>query len=274
MDYETLIFERDGEDAFATLTLNRPAKLNTMSGAMIAELDDVVQRCSKRDSPVKVLLIRGADRAFCAGYDMVQEGGAMDGEGWHDFILESCYGPLLRFWNAPIATVAAVHGHCLGGGLELAMCCDLVLAAEDAQLGAPEIRHVSAPPTLMLPWIAPIKHVRYLMYTGDTISGREAERMSLVNRAVPADSLMDEATRLTRKLARIPVPAIKLNKAAINHAQITAGLISSWQYNAETTALVHTGEPGLHWMRLLEEVGFKRFLEIREAPFAGLDSSS
>lgn len=272
MSYKTVLYEPDDTDAFAIVTLNRPEKLNTMSRTMIDEIDDVVRRVSKRDSSVQALLLRGAGRSFCAGYDMTELGGPIDGEAWHDFVLEACHGPLLRLWNAPVPIVAAVHGHCLGGGVELAACCDIVLAAEDAEFGEPAIRHVSAPVTLMLPWVVPDKHVRYFMYSGDSISGREAERIHLVNRAVPADALMDEAIRLTRKLSRVPVPSIKFNKAAINHMQVTAGMISSWLYTVEMAALVHTGEEGLNWMRLSRELGFREFLRVREAPFRDLDA--
>lgn len=273
MSYETLLYEPDETDAFAIVTLNRPEKLNAMSRTMIEEIDDVVSRVGRRDSPVKALLLRGAGRSFCAGYAMTELGGPLDGEGWHDFVVEACQGPLLRLWNVPVPVVAAVHGHCLGGAIELAACCDIVLAAEDAEFGEPAIRHVSAPTTLMLPWVIPDKHARHLMFTGDSISGVEAERIHLVNRAVPADTLMDEAIRLTRKLSRVPAPGIKFNKAAINHAQVTAGLISSWWYTVEMAALVHTGEEGMAWMRLSREVDFREFLRIREEPFREPDGA-
>jgi enoyl-CoA hydratase/carnithine racemase len=109
------------------------------------------------------------------------------------------------------------------------------------------------------------------MYTGDMISGTEAARIHLVNKAVPAAELMAEARRLAAKLARVPVPAIKFNKAAINHALLLAGLHNSWLFNAETTAELHCTEPGRAWMRRLYEQGLAEFLRAREAPFEDLD---
>ena len=164
-----------------------------------------------------------------------------------------------------------MNGYALAGGLELMMCCDIAIAAEDAMLGEPEVRHASAPPSLMMPWLVPMRHTRYLMYTGDMIDGREAERIHLVNRAVPAADLMAEATRLARKLARMPLPAIKFAKAALNHQQITAGLASSWAYNVETTAILHASEEGRRWMRMLKEMPLAEFLRIRETPFKDLN---
>ena len=109
------------------------------------------------------------------------------------------------------------------------------------------------------------------MYTGDMIDGREAERIHLVNRAVPADQLMAESERLARKLARMPGPAIKFAKASINHQQETAGLTSSWQYNVETISTLHASAHGREWMRKLKEKPLKEFLKEREAPFRDLD---
>ena len=135
----------------------------------------------------------------------------------------------------------------------------------------PEIRHASGPPSLMMPWTIPIRHVRWLMYTGDMVDGREAERIHLVNRTVPADQLMDEARKLARKLARMPGPAIKFAKASINHQQETAGLTSSWLYNVEVISTLHASEHGREWMRKLKEKPLKEFLKERELPFRDLD---
>ena len=109
------------------------------------------------------------------------------------------------------------------------------------------------------------------MYTGDMVDGREAERIHLVNRAVPADALMDEARRLARKLARIPGPAIKFTKASINHQQETAGLTSSWLYNVEAIASLHASPEGRAWMRKMRDEPLKDVLAEREAPFRDLD---
>jgi enoyl-CoA hydratase/carnithine racemase len=109
------------------------------------------------------------------------------------------------------------------------------------------------------------------MYTGDLIDGREAERIHLVNKAVPRDRLKEEAERLARKCARMPGAAIKFAKAALNHHQETQGLTSSWSYNRETTAILHASEEGRRWMGMLKDHSLKEFLDIREAPFRELD---
>jgi enoyl-CoA hydratase len=269
MSEDLILWEKDANDAFVTLTLNRPKKLNAMNQALGDALEAAIHR-AVTDPDVRALILTGAGRAFSAGFDLGGDDFELDAEGWREDI-----GANMRRMRlvreAPIPIIAAVNGFALAGGLELMMCCDMAIAAEDAQLGEPEVRHVSAPPTLMLPWTVPMPHARYLMYTGDLIDGREAERIHLVNKSVPRDRLMAEAQRLARKCARMPGAAIKFAKAALNHHQETAGLASAWSYNRETTAILHASSEGRRWMRMLKERPLKEFLEIREAPFRDLD---
>lgn len=269
MSEELVLWRKDEQDAFVTLTLNRPEKMNAMNQALGDALEAAVRR-AVADPDIRSVIITGAGRAFTSGFDLGGEDFELDAEGWREDIGANMRRmQLIR--EAPLPIIAAVNGYALAGGLELMMCCDMTIAAEDAMFGEPEVRHVSAPPTLMLPWTVPMIHARHLMYTGDLIDGREAERIHLVNKAVPRDRLMAEAEKLARKCARMPGAAIKFAKAALNHQQQTAGLDSSWTYNRETTAILHASEEGRHWMRLLKEHSLKDFLAIREKPFRDLD---
>jgi len=268
-DEPVLRIVRDPDDAFATFIMNRPDKLNALDLELLDALDTAV-RDAQRDPDIRAIILTGAGRAFTTGFDLVSDDFEMDTEAWRADMSANC-DRLRVIWNSEIPVIAAINGYALAGGLELAMCCDLAIAAEDAQLGEPEVRHASGPPSLMMPWTMPIRHVRWLMYTGDMIDGREAERIHLVNRAVPADQLMAESERLARKLARMPGPAIKFAKASINHQQETAGLTSSWQYNVEAISTLHASAHGREWMRKLKEKPLKEFLKEREAPFRDLD---
>lgn len=269
MSEQPVLWHKDEQDAFVTLTLNRPDKMNAMNQALGDALEDAIRRAVK-DPEIRAVIITGAGRAFTAGFDLGGEDFEMDAERWREDIGANMRRmQLLR--EAPLPVIAAVNGYALAGGLELMMCCDMAIAAEDALLGEPEVRHVSAPPTLMLPWTVPMIHARRLMYTGDLIDGREAARIHLVNKAVPRDQLTAETEKLARKCARMPGAAIKFAKAALNHQQQTAGLDSSWSYNRETTAILHATEEGRHWMGLLKGRTLKEFLEIREQPFRDLD---
>ncbi|MBM3541588.1 MAG: enoyl-CoA hydratase/isomerase family protein [Alphaproteobacteria bacterium] len=263
MAYSQITYEADKADKFAVLTLNRPEKLNALGSVLMDEIGDAVARAGREQ---KALVITGTGRAFSTGFDLEAGNYEMGIEAWREDVLGNMRR-LYALWSAPIATVAAVNGYCLAGGMELMLCCDLAIAATDARIGEPEIRHASAPPTLMMPWTAPIRHVRHLMFTGDMISGEEAARMHIVNKAVPPERLMDEACALARKLSRIPHPGIKFNKLAINNAQLASGMYNAWLYNAETTAQLHATPEGGNWFRLLFQKGLKAFLAAREGPF-------
>ena len=269
MSDDLVLWQQDPQDAFVTLVMNRPDKMNAMNQAMGDAIEAAIVRAIK-DPEVRAVVLKGAGRCFSSGFDLGGEDFEMDADRWREDIGENMRR-LRLIREAPIPIIASVHGFALAGGLELMMCCDMTIAAEDAKLGEPEVRHVSAPPTLMLPWTVPMIHARHLMYTGDMIDGIEAARIHLVNKAVPLADLTAETVRLARKCARMPGPAIKYAKAALNHYQQTAGLESSWSYNRETTAILHATEEGHHWMRLLKEKSLKEFLEIREAPFRDLD---
>ncbi|MCA9987440.1 MAG: enoyl-CoA hydratase/isomerase family protein [Anaerolineales bacterium] len=269
MSYETILYEKDGEDKFATITINRPDKLNAMNKTTIREMDDAVAQ-AVADDEVNALLIRGAGRAFSAGYDLQGGDFDVDIDFWREDMTENCEA-LLNIWRAPIPTVASVHGYALAGALELMMVCDLAIAAKSTQFGEPEVRHNSGPPSLMMPWLLPTRHVRWLMYTGDLVGADEALHMHLVNRVVPDDELASATDKLMRKLARMPVPAIKYAKASINNQQQVAGLLSSWQYNVEAIAALHTTKKGREWMANLAKMSLREYLDFRDSPFKGLD---
>lgn len=269
MTYETILYEKDAVDKYATITINRPDKLNAMNKTVIREMDDAL-KTAVADPEVNALLFKGAGRAFSAGYDI--GGGAFDAdvEEWREDMSENCE-KLLNIWQAPIPTVAAVHGYALAGALELMMVCDLAIATDTAKFGEPEVRHNSAPPSLMMPWLISSRDTRWLMFTGDLVDAQEALRMHLVNKVVPEADLMTETTKLMQKLARMPVPAIKYAKASLNNQQRLAGLLDSWQYNVEVIAALHTSKAGRKWMMMFGDMPLKEFLHMRDSPFKDLD---
>ncbi len=269
MTADLVIVERDPNDPFLTATLNRPDRMNALSVELFDQLEAVVMKAAD-DPAINAMIITGSGKAFSSGFDLQGEDFEMDVDGWRADIDANCRR-LRTIWDAPIPVIAAVNGYALAGGLELMMVCDLAIASEDARFGEPEVRHVSGPPSLMMPWTIPMRHARYLMYTGDIIDAREAERIHLVNRTVPADRLMEEARRLARKLARVPLPSIGTAKAALNQQQEAAGFSNSWDYNAQVVAELHAGPEGRHWMRLLKEHSLKEFLSLRDDRYDELD---
>ena len=201
------------------LTLNRPAKLNAISAemrdALTAALADAIA-----DERVRVIAIAGAGRAFCAGYDLSEAAPATAWD-WRD-VLARDVEATLAVWSCPKPVIAQVHGYALAGGLELAMACDLILAADDAQLGEPEIRFGSAPVTLLMPFLIGQKRTRELLMTGDLIGAVEAERIGLINRVVRADELADAVDALAGKLARVAPDVMAPTKLMLNRAMDAA----------------------------------------------------
>ncbi len=278
MSYETILYEvRDG---YAVITLNRPDKMNAFDARMFSEWEDALGR-AEADEAVRAVIWTGAgDRAFSTGFDISPEAGRAGGSPVDRtpeearLSMERSCRYALRLWDYPKATVAAVRGYCLAVAHEFVQMCDIVVAAEDARFGEPEIRHHSAAPVLITPFVVGLHRAKELLLTGTTIDAHEAERMGLVNRVVPADRLMDEAERFAKRLALIPPLSLKLNKQAINQVWELAGLRAALAHNANLGAIVHTTDVP-EWQRfraIQEQGGFRAFLEARDGPHRALES--
>ncbi|WP_105439661.1 enoyl-CoA hydratase/isomerase family protein [Neorhizobium sp. T25_13] len=267
--YETILYEKDLTDKFATITINRPDKMNAMNKTVIREIDAAVA-AAVADPDVNALVITGTGRAFSSGYDLQGDDFDVDIDFWREDMTENAEA-LLNIWRAPIPVIASVNGYALAGALELMMCCDLAIAADNAKFGEPEVRHNSGPPALMMPWLLATRDVRWLMFTGDMVDAQEALRMHLINKVVPADQLKEKTENLARKLARMPVPALRYTKASINNQQMVAGLMPSFQYNIEAIAALHVTRQGREWMANLAKMSLKEYLAFRDDPFKGLD---
>jgi enoyl-CoA hydratase len=243
------------------LTLNRPSKLNAIDrrlrDALTTALGEAVD-----DDAVRVIVIEGAGRAFCSGYDLSEES-PPTAWGWREVLAEDV-AATLAIWRCPKPVVAAVHGYCLAGGLELAMACDLVVAAEDAQLGEPEIRFGSAPVTLLMPYLVGQKKTRELLLTGDLVSGTEAERIGLVNRVVPADRLRDEVDALADKLARVDPDVMAPTKLMLNRAMEAAGFLEAVEMGLDVQSFINMSESSRAFNAIVSEQGLKAALAWRD----------
>lgn len=236
-----VLSERHG--SVALLTLNRPDKLNAINVPMIGALDAALD-AAEADESVRAIVVAGNGRAFSAGFDL--DMGL--GEGRPDpaavrGALENDFRIILRFWDSPKPTIAAVHGYCLGSSLELAVACDLTIAAEDCRFGEPEVKFGSGIVALLLPWLAGPKVAKYLLLTGDDrVSAADAQAMGLVNRVVPADSLLDEAIALAKRIAANDAQAVRLTKRAINRSLDIGGMRQALLAALEIDMVIETHE--------------------------------
>jgi enoyl-CoA hydratase len=210
------------EGAVAVITLDRPDKLNAITSEMTAALGRALDDL-EGDDGVRAIVVEGAGRAFSAGFDL--EAGEWDSLENIRREMETDFDMILRFWDCPKPTIAALHGYCLGGALELALACDLAVAAEDTRLGEPEVRFGSGIVALLLPWITGPKQAKELLLTGsDRITAQRAMEMGLVNRVVPAGEQREAAVDLAREVAANDAAAVRLTKLAVNRSYEAMGL--------------------------------------------------
>src|SRR3954449_9192191 len=234
MPFETLLYDTDG--AIATITLNRPEHLNTIVPPMPDELEAAVDKAT-RDAAVKVIVLRGAGRAFCAGFDFGggfhhwDEAMTTDGE-WDpgkDFVMATAraVGPVPKFmslWRTPKPVIAQVHGWCVGGGSDMALCADLVVASEDAQIGTPYSRMWGAYLSGMWIYRLGLARAKYHALTGRPLSGREAAEVGLINEAVPFEVLESRVAGLASDLVSIPSSQLAAMKLVVNRAYENMGV--------------------------------------------------
>lgn len=218
MKFETITYEKEGP--LAWITLNRPEKLNAISKPMTAEILLATDK-AQCDDEVRVILLKGAGRAFSAGFDLEidkepnlteeEQLQALKSELHSDFEL------IMRFWHSPKPTVAAVHTYCLGGAMELAIACDITIAATDCRFGEPEVKFGSGAVAMILPYVCGPKRAKEILLTGnDRISSEQAEAWGLINRVVKPENLVKRAREIALEIARNDQHAVRITKQAIN----------------------------------------------------------
>jgi len=279
MDYRTLLIDRYGtENRLGRITLNRPAKLNTLSGELLAELEDALKTMAQ-DPGIRVIIIRGAGRGFGAGYDLNPPPGTppvppQDRFTRMRFNLQDGARLQMYLWNLPKITIAQVHGYCLAGSCEYAMMCDLVIAAEDAIIGHPGIRGLGHPRnSCFWPVIIGIRKTKELMYTGDQISGTEAAAMGMINRAVPAAALEQAVTALAERIAIQSADSLAIHKEALNRWWQTMGIEGAVRAAADYDGYYQMTQQAALFNQKVRELGVKAAFEWRDKPYGDLRGS-
>ena len=271
---DPVLYERRGPAAW--ITLNRPDKLNAISIAMNEGVIDALSR-AEADDDARVIVLRGAGRAFSAGHDLQEEvESSLDGAyRWHSF-LEGHLAVVRKLWDSRKPLIAAVHGHCVGGGFEFALACDIVVAADDASFGHVEIRYGSGPVTLMLPFLIHEKKAREMLLTGETVDAADALTAGFVNRVVPAAEVERCVGEYVAKIAPTPLAVLRLHKLALNRASEAKGLITAVQTNLDLSAILNAAETPeqREFDQIVSERGLKEALAWRDARYASQDGSA
>jgi enoyl-CoA hydratase len=250
------------------LTLNRSEKRNALDNALRGAVFEAL-RAADADGDVRVTILRGAGPCFSAGYDLAADltadrpypTAAGDGS-WPRHVVEGWFA----IWDLAKPVIAQVHGYCLAGGTELAAACDLVYAAEDAQIGYPPVRLMSPPDMQFHPWLAGMRQAMELMLTGDAVSGAEAARIGLVNRAYPAAELEARVLATAERIAKIPTELQQINKRSVHRAMEIMGVRAAIRAGTELQALAFHQAASLAYRAEVKK-NLGRALKERDTPF-------
>lgn len=277
MSYETILYSTDGP--VATITLNRPDRLNTIVPPMPDEVEAAVGQAT-RDDQVKVIVVRGAGRAFCAGYDF--GGGfehwdeylATDGE-WDpgkDFAMATAdeLSPTQKFmsvWRSPKPVIAQIHGYCVGGGSDFALCADLIVASEDAVIGTPYSRMWGSYLSGMWIYRLGLARTKFHALTGRPLNGVQAAEVELINQAVPFSELEATVAALAADLARIPSSQLAAMKLVVNQAYESMGLASTQTLGPILDGLMRNTPDAIEFIDHAEREGVGEVIRRRDGHF-------
>ncbi len=270
---DKVLLQKDGR--IGRIILNRPDVLNAID-------DDVPQEIAARvddanaDPDIHVIVLSGAGRAFCAGYDLTYYAEASGGDG-NAVTQEMPWDPMqdytfmyrntelfMRLWHSHKPTIAKVHGYAAAGGSDIALCCDMIVMADDAEIGYMPARVWGCPTTAMWTYRLGPEQAKRMLFTGDRIKGPEAERIGLVLKSVPADQLDEKADALAHRIATVPKNQLMMQKLVINQAIEAMGLVNTQKLATVFDGITRHSPEGMAFKRRSEDRGWKEAVRERD----------
>ncbi len=274
MDYETIIYEV--ERGRARITLNRPEKLNALSIQLQQELNQALWDADN-DNRVHTVILRGAGRAFSAGYDLTprplaerdpddhtREGRSFDDDAWR---MEQGQRLRMAIFDMHKPVIAQIHGYCVAGGTDIALLCDMIIAADDTLIGFPPARAQGALPNNMWLYNVGPQWAKRLMLSGDFVTGADAAKIGLVMKALPLDLLEEEVEGLADRLSMIDTELLSANKRIINIGLELMGARTLQRIATENDARAHLAPSVAEFGARSREHGLKAALQWRDTKF-------
>lgn len=267
--YETVRYERLG--TVGLLTLDRPQRLNAINRPMLRELHQVLDAV-EADPEVRVLVVTGAGDTFCSGFDLKEQAEARPQgvDAWQT-ILQDDFDAIIRFWRLSKPTIAAVRGHAVASGCELALCCDITIAADNAVFGEPELKFGAGIVVMIMPWITGPKKTKELLFSGDdSIDAAEAHRLGLVNQVVPLGQELDTALALARRIGVVEPTLMRLTKLAVNRSYDIMGMRHALETALDLDLQIEAEgmKAKAAFMEVAREKGLKAAIDWRDRRFA------
>ncbi|CAG1017694.1 enoyl-CoA hydratase [Burkholderiaceae bacterium] len=275
-NFTTLTISKDASNArVARLVLNRPERFNAINDDMPGEIRAAVE-WANADDDVHVIVVEGAGRGFCGGYDLVSTAEShiehpcqQEKTPW-DPMVDYAYMKrntehFMSLWHSAKPTIAKVHGAAVAGGSDIALCCDLLVMADDARIGYMPTRVWGCPTTAMWTYRLGPTRAKQLMFTGDVIDGRTAAEWGLANIAVPAAELEAATMKLAERIAGVPRGQLAMHKLVINQVLQTMGLEQSQSLATIMDGITRHNPEGLWFRRHAQEHGFKSAVQWRDS---------
>ena len=267
MTQEPILLTDEPAPHVRRITLNRPNKRNALSNALRGEIFRALDEADQAPN-VRVMILRGAGTCFSSGYDLSGVGElpwhTAGGQGqWARHVVDGCF----RIWDLAKPVIAQVHGWCLAGGSELAVACDLVYVAEDAQIGYPAVRTMSPPDNHYHVWLMGMRAAMEQMLTGDSIDGIEAVRLGFANRAYPAAELEPAVLAMAERIAKLDPELAQLNKRLVHRQMEVMGMRQGLRAGTDLHALGWHTKASREYMEKMRQ-GVTAALTERDAKFS------
>ncbi len=261
----------DIEGPVATLVFNRPSVLNAFHNEAMDECVAALKQVAENDT-VRAVLVRGEGRAFSAGFDM--KASAERDMSTVDKVraqMERQFDFIMAFWDCPKPTIALVHGFCMAGAFEVALACDITIAAEATRFGEPEVRFGTGIVAMLLPWAVLPKHAKEMLLTGnDKMDAQRAHQIGIVNHVVPADELVPFGRRMALDIAAAAGPSVFFTKRAMNRTYEIMGMRDALKASLDIDVILNATPSAekAEFQRIRKEQGLKAALAWRDGRFS------